>query len=470
MNTPIGSTADRPFGWLLAIAVPFATYFYLKRNGLDSTGAMFVAVVSGSLIMWMFSLVADFVSALLALLLCLLLGLAPLDVVLSGFSSNGFLLTFSILGLGVVITSSGSTYRYTLLLIKRLPAHTFWYQLALFFTGLLFTPFVPSIAGRAAITAPILSDMAEGIGPKTLRRSSRMLYFSGLDGVSFMSAAFLTSAPANLIIFGMLPFQEQQAFQFIHWAYAASLTCGLMLLMYFLLSAAYFRAYGPVSIDMQTIERDLTRLGPMSWREWFAFFGIVVLALGIITASIHKIPVPYIAFTVFFILLYLGLLTPEDFSQKINWPFLFLLASLIGILSTMSYLELDKLLSLKLSWLGDYMISDFNTFVLALSAAVLIVRLSLPINSTVLIFAAALLPIANTSGVNPWLIGFVILIMAETSLFSYQSPHILLFRNMVKTDLNYSELDWFVFHALLLAAKLIAIYASIPFWSRIGIL
>jgi len=303
-----------------------------------------------------------------------------------------------------------------------------------------------------------------------LRKSSGMLYTSGLDSTSFMSAAFLTSAPANLIIFGMLPLQEQQAFQFIHWAYAASLTSVLMLAMYFLLSAVYFRAYGRISIDIHTIDQELQRIGTTSSREWFALFGIAMLALGIVTASIHKTPIPYIAFTVFFILLYLNVLTREDFVNKIDWSFLFLLASLIGIVSIMSHLGLDKLLSLKLAGLGEYMIHDFDSFVLMLSLTVIVVRLSLPINSTVLIFTAGLFPIAYASGINPWLIGFIILIMAETSLFGYQSPHILLFRSLVKADLECGGREFFVFHALLVIAKLIAIYVAIPFWSRIGIL
>ena len=137
-DSPVSTVADRPLGWLLAIILPYLIYFYLISNDLGETQAMFVAVVSSSLVMWMFSLLPDLLPALLAVLLCVLLGLAPPSVALSGFSSTGFMLTFSVLGLGVVVTSSGLTSRYSLLLIKRLPPNTFWYQFALFFTGFLF--------------------------------------------------------------------------------------------------------------------------------------------------------------------------------------------------------------------------------------------------------------------------------------------------------------------------------------------
>lgn len=463
--------AERPFGWFLAVAVPLFLYFWMQyQSDLNQNSIIFLAIISIPLIMWMFSLLPDFVPALFAVLLCLLFGLAPPEVALSGFSSNGFLLTFSVLGLGVVITSSGLTYRYTLLMLKWLPEHTVWYQFALFFTGVLFTPIVPSIAGRAAISAPILRNMTQGLDAKTKQRSAGMLYSGGLDGISFVSAIFLTSAPANLIIFGMLPQQEQQAFQFMYWLYAASLTGIIMLILYLVVSAIYFRAYHKVDVSKVEIKEKLKHMGDMSWREWWALAGIIVLAIGIMTASTHKIKIPFVAFTVFFVLLFLGVLTRDEFVRKIDWAFLFLLGCLIGVLATMNYLEIDKLLLLQLSTLGDYMRHDFHVFVFILSMTILIVRLFIPINSTILIFATALLPIASASGVSPWLIGFIILIMAETSFFNYQSPHILYFCSVGKGDLEFNEWSITVFKGLLVIVKLIAIYASIPFWLSIGVL
>lgn len=462
--------SERPLGWLLALVIPFVSYLVLRDNGIEHVDALFVGVVSASLVLWMFSLVPDLLPALLAMLLCMLLGLAPPEVVLSGFSSDAFLLTVSVLGLGVVVTSSGLTYRYALWLVKRLPPNTFWYQIALFVSGLLFTPIVPSIAGRAAMTGPILGSMIRSVDADTARRSSGMLYFAGLDSTSFLTAAFLTSTPANLIIFGMLPAQEQQAFQFIHWAFAASAATAILIALYFVISGLYFRTYTRTQIDMHRIDAEIARIGSVSAREWLALLSISALALGIMTSSIHKAPIAFVIFTIFFVLLYLNVLTREDFVKKIDWSFLFLLAGLIGILKTMSYLGLDKVLTESLSWLGDYMISDFETFILLLSLVILLARLSLPINSVVLLFSAALIPVAHGNGVSPWLIGFVILMMSETSLFPYQSPHIALFRDAAQADAGYRDRDFFVFHFMLIAAKLIAIYASIPFWQRIGVL
>jgi len=471
VNLPtVSPVAERPFGWFLAVIVPLILYFMMQQKGLNENSILFISIVSVVLIMWIFSLLPDFIPAVFAILLFLLFGLAPPEILLSGFSSYAFLLSFSVLGLGAVVSSSGLTYRYALILLKWLPQHTLWYQLVLFFTGVLFTPIVPSIIGRVAIVAPILHNMTQSLDEKTKQESANMLYASGLDGISLLTAIFLTSAPINLIIFGMLPQQEQQTFQFMYWAYAASLAGGVLLLIYFMLSAVYFRAYRRTHISKESVCQELSQMGPMSWREWWALGSIIVLAIGIVTAGIHKIDIPVVAFTVFFVLLFLGILTREDFISKIDWAVLFLLSCLIGMVATMNYLGIDKLLISQLAWLGKYMRYDFKTFILVLSITIIAVRLFLPIVSTVLIFSTALLPLANASGLSPWLIGFIIVMLAETSFFSYQSPHIPLFQNIARGDLQLNERSQIIFRILLFIGKLVAIYVSIPFWFRIGIL
>ena len=62
------------------------------------------------------------------------------------------------------------------------------------------------------------------------------------------------------------------------------------------------------------------------------------------------------------------------------------------------------------------------------------------------------------------------MIMSETAFFGYQSPYILFFRNQVNDHVSYSEIKVQIFHGLLILVKLGAIYASIPFWRKIGVL
>ncbi len=458
------------FAWTLVIAIPGVIYAYLTHLQVDHQIIIFSAVAASMLLLWIFSLLTDFVPALLGLLMLALFGLAPESVVLSGFSSSSFLLAFSIMGVSVAIVESGVTRRYTLILLKHLPANTVAHQLAVFMTGLLFTPTVPIISGRATIVGPVVNHIVAGWDEKTRRSSSTMLYTSGLDSIHYLSPWFLTAAPANLIVFALLPAQDQQTFQFLFWAFAASVTSVALLLFYFLCSAFFFRhAYRRVQLPHAAIEQEMKELGPISSTEWTTLFSILLLVVGIVAEPWHKIEIHYVAFSVLCLLLYFGTLKREDFIAKIDWAFLFLLASMIGILATMHHLNIESIIISKLSWLGVYMRQDFILFVLMLSVAILIIRLLIPLNQAIAILAITLLPIASNASISPWVVGFIILIISETAFFSYQSPYIFLFRNITR-EISWQERKVQQFHGLLFIFKLLAICISIPFWQRIGVL
>ncbi|MCF8002673.1 MAG: anion permease [Chromatiaceae bacterium] len=456
--------------WLLVILTPVATFFLMQAQGVGWRITMFTAIVLTALLMWFLSLLPDFVPALIAMLSFLIFGLAPESVVLSGFSSTAFMLTLSILGLGVVVVESGLTRRYTLMLLHHLPANTFAHQLMVFSTGLLFTPTVPTIVGRAAIVGPVVEHIVHGWDARARRHSSTMLYTTGLDSIHFLAPLFLTAAPGNLMVFALLPPQDQQAFDFLFWFFAASLTGIVLLWSYLFCSALFFRhAYRHVDIRKADIAQALGDLGPMRATEWWALIGVILLSLGIATINWHHIEVHLLALTVLCLMLFLGMLSRNDFIARIDWAFLFLLGSMIGIVATMNHLGIDRFIMGELSWLGVYMRQDFGLFVLALSAVFLLARLFIPLNQAIIVFAAALIPIASNAGISPWVVGFVLLILAETAFFPHQSPYIFLFDRLtseVDHDLRRVQL----FHLLLIPFKIAAILIAIPFWHRIGVL
>jgi di/tricarboxylate transporter len=462
--------ADKPLIWSIVIIFPFTVFGGLKYYDFSTDISIFIAIVSLSLIIWIFSLMPDFIPALLAMLLLLLFGLAPHRIVLSGFSSSAFLVAFSIMGLGAVISSSGLARRYTLWLLKTIPDHSFAHQFTLFFTSLIFNPIVPTITGRVVLMTPILNSVIQKWDENARQKSSTVMYLSVLDGINYLSPIFLTAAPANLMIFGLLPSQEQQAFQFLFWMYAASVTGLILFVLYFVTMLMYFHCFHNVTIDHQLIEKERKQLGKSNQREKTALFSIALMSIAFGTCSLHKIPIPQITFAIICILLTLGVLSRDDFIQQIDWAFLSLMAGIIGLSSTMNYLGVDNILITQLEWLAVYMRSDFYFFVLILALVILVVRIIIPLNPAILIFAVALLPLAANAGISPWVVGFIILILSETAFFAHQSPYILYFRRLTRNHLSYNEKQVMIFHGLLVIVKLAAIYASIPFWLKIGIL
>ncbi|MBF0318269.1 MAG: anion permease [Nitrospirae bacterium] len=463
-------------GWALSSIVPVISCFCAQKAGLSRESSIFAAIVSVTLVMWITEILPDFVPGLFSTLMFTLFNLAPNEVVLSGFASEGFFLAVSVLGLGAVIVTSGLSHRYSLIMLKAMPPNTFWYTISLFFTGLIFTPLVPVISGRAAIVAPVLNVIVQhsydglDMDEKTITRSKTALFASSLIGITLLSASFLSSTPLNLIVYGMLPLQEQQSFQFIKWSYASLVVSGVVLAAFFVIINLYFRSFHRLNVKKDFIVGELKKLGRLKAAEWIAVLGIAVLAVGMFAASTTKISVTWVAFAIMFCLLFIGALNPIDFRTKIDWAFLFLLGSMIGLVNTMNYLKIDLIVVKNLGWLASYMQSDFRLFIVLLALAIFASRILIPMNAAVLIFAATLLPLAKASGVSTWLTGFLILFFAETAVFPFQAPYLSNFRNATREVVNQQEKSVSAVNLLLFFAKIAAIYLSIPFWTKIGVL
>jgi DASS family divalent anion:Na+ symporter len=459
-------------GWTIAIAAPIGIVYGLSGKDImpNLQSIYLLAILAVSVTMWIFRLLPDFVPALFAVLCIVLFGLAPPQVALGGFASNTLFMALSIFGLSVVITVSGLSYRVLLLLLRAGPAHKAWYNISLFLTGLILTPVVPTTNGRIAVLAPFTNDMLEAIGEKAAKLEGPRLSASVLGGVSLMSSIFLSSKSVNFLIFGLLPLQEQSRFQWLYWFYAASLAGAVLLVLYGLGVALLFRNESRPAVSKTLVVDQLRVLGPMNVAEWAAVFGLLVLLVSFMTAAIHHIDIPWVALAILFCLLMFRFLSERDLRQRVDWTFLIFLASLIGLVSTMQAVGLDLWIANNLGWMKRVMTSNLPAFIGLLAAMIFVVRLALPINATVVIFATLLIPTAIADAVNPWVVGFVILILSENFIWPYQASYYIQYNSMVKPEAGAEDRRLIILHVLEFFMKLAAIYVSFPFWRTLGIL
>ncbi|WDE04372.1 anion permease [Thalassomonas viridans] len=474
LESKAGKTGKKGFitllGWLLVFTVPVLLYFLTAPLEISENARTFISVFLVSIFMWAFKLVPDYVAGMLSILVVLVLGITPSDVVLSGFQSSGFFMAMSIFVLAVVIVDSGLVYRLSLLLLKLTPCSTFFYNLMLTLIGLLFTPILPSANGRVGLISPLLKDLLSSLKFTGQGRDATRMALSAFFGVSLFSSIFLTSKAINFLVFTMLPTQVQDSFQWSDWAQAASITGATLFVMFMLLSYLLFNTDKHPELDKSQIKLQLNILGNMSIREWGAVFGVLLLVAGIVTTSIHKIKPAWIGLAIMFIFLALGSLSKRSFREKIDWPFLFLLGTLIGLTRTLNYLGLDQLLANKLSGLQQMMTDNFYLFVLVLFGVILVLRTALSTIATIVIASSVFLPLANIAGVNMWVVGFIILTLSEAFLLPYQNTYYLLFRGINSPQPLYHEGAFLRFNIWMTLFRLFAVYASIPVWRAMEIL
>ena len=457
-------------GWALAILLPMAIMFFAGDFGINREVRTFLAIFSAAIVMWVFELVDEFVPGLFAVLILLAMGLAPPKVVLAGFASDGFFLAMSVLGLGTVVVLSGLGFRCLLWLLRYLPRTNAGHNFGLLLTGFFLNPVIPSINARTVLIAPFMIDMAETVKFQLRGKAATRLAIAAFTGATLFSAVFLTSRSINFVIYGMLSLQEQQHFSWVYWFFSALGTAVAMLVIYLAVISVWLRSPEKSMLSKQQIEVQLQLLGKIKQREWAAIAGIVIFFLGIVTTSLHNIQPPWVGMAILFGLLMFGYLNRREFREKTDWPGLIYLGTLVGVIGTFNYLGLDKWLTSHLTVLVEVLRSSFGLFVALLFGAIFVIRLAMPNTATVAICATIFMPVASQAGVNPWVIGFILLLFGDIWVFPYQCGHYQQFQELVREKNIYDEATFLKFNAFMNFVRLAGVYISIPFWRALGLL
>lgn len=459
---------SRLIGWSAAIVLPLIALPASMQFGMERNAAIFLAIFSAAIAMWIFSLVDEYVPGLFAVLAILIAGLVPTSVMLTGFASNGFLMALSVLGLSAVIVSSGLGWRTMLLLLNRLPNTRFWHNFGLAVIGFFLTPLIPTIRARISLISPFYKSMTQNLRLTSRREAATQLAVSAFSGAGLFSAIFLTGNTLNFAVFSLLPLQLQDSFQGFKWPVASGVAALVLLAAYGLGAALLFSGEEKPRLCKERIALQLKLLGRMKHREWAALLGSAVFILGMLTASLHHISPPWLGLAILYGLLLFGSLSKKEIKEKIDWSFLLYLSGLTGMVTAYNYLELDRLLAAALPGLGIYMRDSFGLFVLMLFGVIFVIRLAVPIGATIVILGTLLIPLAEIHGVNPWVMGFVILMLSEVWFLPYQCSYYLRFR--AHNHSSYHEKSFLMHNGLINLAKLAAVYASIPYWKAMGLL
>lgn len=464
-----GGQPRQTIGWLLAIAVPIATYA-LSMGPLGWSSSLFLTVFSSVIIMWIFRLTAEFVPCILMMLVILVLGIAPPSVALSGFTSGSFFMALSIFALGTVLVLSGISYRLVLLIIRLIPPSKLSYELSMLVTGVILTPIIPSSNGRVAIIEPLVTDILDVVKYKPGSRSALSLVSAAFTGVTALATVFISSKSVNFLVFGLLPQQVRDQFTWGFWALAASISGLVMLILYLPITRLIFKDKETPDPTRVHVDEQLKMLGSLKFNERVALISTIILLVGMLTSSLHKIQAPWISLGILYIVLSLGVLSNDKFKKEIDWSFLIYLGGLIGIVDTMSYLGLDALIADKFRWMGIYMKENLPLFILLLTGVICLIRLVIPNNAAVAMFCTIFLPMASANGVNPWVIGFIILTISDGWFFPYQCSYYLQLKDSLNRKGRFDEKPLLTANMWINVLRFVGIYASIPFWKMIGIL
>jgi len=462
-------------GWILAVLVPLVV---LQTSGsLAQPIRVFLTVASMAVCMWVFDLVPAFVPAVLILVVSILFEIAPKEVVFSGFFSDAFFICLGIFILASQVSSSGLIYRAALMLMRRTPDSKMEQSLIVFTSGSFLSIILPSPLGRAALINPLIFDLiAKAPKPRGKQKTDiTPLVTSGLYAPTLLSTIFLTGNPLNLVMLGLFSAQTQYRFQWLYWLQATIvvgliLTVGYLLIIYWQTSKSNLQPIPDAQVD-----KLLEKLGPITTSEWGAIAGIVIFGVGILTQNYHHIEPVWLAMGIALAIFLYGGLTAKDMRSNIDWPTLIFVAAIVSWGPIMSQLGLNSLISAQVTKLGLDTLMQENLLlgIGLLSIIIILIRLVFPGGPTFIILMSALIPLADKTGISPWVLGFITLTISEAFVLPYQHG----VSNLMVEELksrglqdSYRANDVLIANVLLLALRVAAVFVAILYWRAIAIL
>lgn len=456
-------------GWALVLVVPPLVYVAALSAGLSVASALFASFLAATVLLWVFGLTDEFVPALVAVVAALLVGLAPPDVALGGFSSASMLLLLGVFALSAVISSSGLSYRVMMWLLLRLPDTSFWHQAILLLSGYGLSPLVPSTNARLSLLTPVYTEMAAGLRLPARGPGITALLAAMFGGAILFSPMMATSKSSNIAGLAMLPPQVQDEFSGFFWLVAAAVAAAGVTVIHLVLLRRLFPSRDRTPLPRESIRAHLDERGPLRPAEWVAAGGFVFFLLGTATVSWHHVKPAYLAGCVLLALLLTGTLLRKDFQRAIDWPMIVFLLGMDSLLRIMNHLGLAKQLARAAGRVYDFVGSSIGLFILAALVTTLLLRLVLPVTAGMLTAVVILLPVAGAHGVHPWICVFCCAVFSDISMFRHQGTNGIIQMRVAGMFDDVDEPGFLRYNMLMNAARVAVVYASIPWWQWLGL-
>lgn len=457
-------------GWLVLIILPPIFFFLALHFSINHQQTVFSLIALATFILIAFQLLPLFISGTFFLLSTMLSGLAPENIVFSGFLSSGFYMILSLLALSYIVSASGLLVRTVRWLLSIVPPRLRLLELFISLFFLLLTAIISPFYARTNLFLNTIDAIDESISfPDRERYLNRLVIIFYLSCAILMSS-FMTGEATNLFFYSLLDPITQENVGWLMWFIYALPSTTINLLGFLFIYFIKYRHSIPIIINTNPRANSIQITEKISRNEKIAIVAVITLVFGIIFSSVTYINPPWVAMSVFFLLMITGLIDAKTFKEDIDWPFLFFVGSIMGLGATMEYLNITSVLNQKLSFLQT-LVAQGDTYILMISIYLLnIVLLMLVGIVGPVILILMLMPSLQEVGASPWVLVATGCIALQNCFIPSQSPPWVVI-NETMTKKKYGQFSNFYRTNLYFAAvNFIGFNACIFYWDYLGLI
>jgi di/tricarboxylate transporter len=371
--------------------------------------------------------------------------------------------------MSAAISKTGLLYRLTLLMMKRFPRNYVGQTFAVALSGLLLTPVIPSPNGRLVLASPLVLTLSEILGFKKGSDGAVGLSMATLLGYGNMSIAFMNGSFICFFMIGFLPPGIGANITWAYWLKATWLLSTSFFLLTYLAIITFYRPAEVGELDSSVTDVQLRTLGPLTREEKICLLAVAISLGGFLTQSWHHIDGAWITLLSFLILLATSVLDEQTLRNRIDWGFLISLGALIGFGNIISGSGLPEIVSREARPYLQFLAGSRLVFLLSATMGIFLLRLIMPAFPAIVVSVLALLPMGASIGINPFVIGVVVLLVIEPWLLPHQSM-------IFQTLWSATEGRLFDHRQILKPAFvhvlvcLAAVALSIPYWKHVGLI
>ncbi len=435
---------------------------------------VFLLLLAAAMVLWLLDIFPKFVVGVGLVAGWVLFGIAKPAQAAAGFASMEWMFIVAVLGIAAAIARSGLLFRVGLLLVHRLPRGLARQAGALMATGIVLSPLLPHTHGRVALTQPLALAVAQAMRLKDRGPTSAILGLAAWIGAGPMMFLFLNGSSLTLLVWGLLPESTRARFDWLHWFLAAAplgLLVGLGSLAVLFLT---LRPEADASASRERVVAQLAVLGPPTFREVAMVAVLLLTIVGSVMAPQLGLDLGTVA-----VLGLLGATVSGNFDRKafqeLDWDFLVFSGVALSIGTLVHALHIDQLVAENISHelqalgaqFGEAAVSPL-VFLLGVAVVNLALRVVIEQIEVTFLLMLALVPVAPTVGVDPWVI--VITLLATSSMWFFPDE-----THAYVVALESSEERLFT-HAQgrkvaygYAAVTLLALALCFPYWSMLGL-
>lgn len=436
---------------------------------------VFLLLLAAAIVLWMAELIPRFVVGLGLVVGWVLFGIAAPTQAAAGFASMEWIFVVAVLGIAAAIARSGLLFRMGLLLVRRLPHGLVPQSAALLLTGVILSPLLPHSHGRAALTAPLALAVAQALRLRDREPAAAVLGLAAWIGAGPLLFLFLNGSSLSLLVWGLLPEATRARFDWFTWLGAAA-PLGVVTAVGGLATLfVVLRPTQAASTSRQRVNVQLAVLGPLSMQERAMIVVLLLTMLGSIFAPLLRIHLGTVAVLGLLAAAITGNFDRRAF-QELDWDFLIFSGVALSVSYLVHALQLDyaaaKVITTELGAIsarfGEAAVSPL-VFVLGIAVANLLLRLVLEQLEVTFLLVLALVPVAPTLGVDPWVV--VVTILATSAMwFHPDETHAYVVAQEASEERLFSDQQARKVAFGYALVTIVGLALSVPYWRLLGLL